>query len=66
MVESGSGNRLAELLTTEELADWLKVSPRTVRRWARDNEIPCLVMCGQWRFDRSAVTDWLQPSEVPE
>lgn len=31
---------MPELLTAEELADRLKVSPRTVKEWARAGRIP--------------------------
>ena len=31
---------MSELLTTEQLAEWLKLSPHTIRVWSRNGHIP--------------------------
>jgi excisionase family DNA binding protein len=43
------------LLTTEEVAAFLNVSPATVRRLARIGELPALRVGRQLRFDRAEV-----------
>jgi excisionase family DNA binding protein len=42
-------------LTTEELAGWLKVDPRTVRTLVAEKKIPVLKVGRVWRFTRVAV-----------
>jgi len=47
---------MSELLTTEELADRLKVKPATVRLWRRQGIIPAIQITGTvYRFDPAEV-----------
>jgi excisionase family DNA binding protein len=55
-----------ELLTVEQLADWLKLKPRTVRELVRERSrtnqlvpIPVIRVGRNVRFSRSAITEWL-------
>lgn len=32
--------RVAELMTTDELAAYLRVTPRTIKRWAKEEGLP--------------------------
>ena len=48
-----------ELLTLEEVADYLRVSERTVYDWANKGEIPCGKLGTAWRFKRSDVEKWV-------
>jgi excisionase family DNA binding protein len=41
--------------TTHELADRLRVSAKTVRRWLREGRITGLRTPGGWRFDATVV-----------
>jgi excisionase family DNA binding protein len=41
-----------ELLTIEEAADYLKLTPYTVRRYLREGKLPGLRVGGQWRIGR--------------
>jgi phage terminase Nu1 subunit (DNA packaging protein) len=51
-----------ELLTEQELADLLKVSVRTVRRWRAETTGPPVVWAGSHRprYWRSQVVRWLE------
>jgi phage terminase Nu1 subunit (DNA packaging protein) len=51
-----------ELLTEQELADLLKVSVRTVRRWRAEGTGPPVVWAGSHRprYWRSQVIRWLE------
>jgi excisionase family DNA binding protein len=49
----------ARLLTAEEVADWLAVTPTWVHEMARSGEIPAIKLGRYWRFSRSAIEDWL-------
>lgn len=51
---------MPELLTTEELARRLKISPHTVRIWSRDGKIPTVWLSSTVRrFDPEAVLSTL-------
>lgn len=52
-----------ELLTLEEVAEQLKVSPNTVRDWLRTGKIAGIKMGRLWRIKQSAIDDFLRKSE---
>lgn len=49
-----------EILTLEEVADYLRVSERTVYDWAQKAEIPCGKLGTSWRFRRSDIERWVE------
>jgi len=53
-----------EFVTVEELADLLKVNPRTIQRIVRRKEIPAIRVGRQWRFRREWVGEWLEKNTV--
>jgi len=50
---------MSEVLTTKQLAEYLKLSERSVYRLLERGEIPAVKVGGQWRFRKSAVDEWL-------
>ncbi|MBI9093418.1 MAG: PTS sugar transporter subunit IIA [Sphaerochaeta sp.] len=48
-----------DILTLQDVADYLKIVPKTVTRMIARNEIPCMKVAGQWRFKRSVIDLWL-------
>ena len=48
-----------ELLTTKELAQYLKVKPQTVLRKARKGELPAIRVGQRLRFNKKQVNRWL-------
>ncbi|MBI1928309.1 helix-turn-helix domain-containing protein [Candidatus Poribacteria bacterium] len=52
--------------TLDEVAKFLKVSPRTVRRLATKGEIPGRKIGNHWRFSPVAVHRWLAGEGVPK
>jgi excisionase family DNA binding protein len=48
-----------DIITLQEVADYLKIVPKTVTRMIGRNEIPCMKVAGQWRFKRSVIDMWL-------
>ncbi len=48
-----------ELLTTKELAQYLKVKPQTVLRKARNGELPAIRVGQRLRFNKKQVNRWL-------
>jgi len=47
-------------MTIEDLADYLKVTRRTIYDWLKHNKIPALKLVGQWRFKKDKIDDWLE------
>ena len=48
-----------EFFTAEELAELLKVSPRTIQRLVNRKELPAIRVGRQLRFRREWVDEWL-------
>ncbi len=53
-----------EFITVEELAERLKVNPRTIQRIIQRKELPALRVGRQWRFKREWVSEWLEKRTV--
>ena len=52
---------MTELLTTAQLAEWLKVRPSTVREWAKTGRIPEIQISAKVRrFDPAEVESALR------
>ncbi len=51
---------MAELLTLEEVAEYLRVTKKTVYRLLEKRSIPSLRVGHQWRFDKTAIDNWLR------
>lgn len=47
------------LLTPEDIADWLQVTPQWVHEMARTQQIPAIKLGRYWRFDQTTVEGWL-------
>ena len=48
-----------EILTVREVADFLKVTERTIYRLATEGQIPSFKVGGSWRFQRSDLIQWM-------
>ena len=49
------------LLTIQEVADWAKVSTKTVYRWISDNKIPAIRLGNRtYRIPEKAIIDYLK------
>ncbi|MEW6101202.1 MAG: helix-turn-helix domain-containing protein [Candidatus Omnitrophota bacterium] len=48
------------LMTIEELAEYLKVTRRTIYEWLKQNKIPAVKLVGQWRFRRDKIDNWIE------
>lgn len=45
-------------LTLKETAEYLRVHPMTVRRWALAGRMPCFKIGRQWRFSMKKLAEW--------
>ncbi len=50
---------MSELLTTIEIAEYLKLKPVTIRRKAKRGEIPSIRIGNRLRFDKKQIDRWL-------
>lgn len=48
-----------EILTLAEVAEYLKLSDKTVLKMVKNQEIPCAKIANQWRFSKPTLNDWL-------
>jgi excisionase family DNA binding protein len=48
-----------QMMTVEQLAELLQVSPRTIYRLLRGGDLPALRIGHNWRFDRRDISRWL-------
>jgi excisionase family DNA binding protein len=51
---------LPEFMTLSEVADYLRVTRKTVYRLLGKRKIPATLVGSRWRFERSAIEDWLR------
>ncbi|UYM15194.1 methylation-associated defense system helix-turn-helix domain-containing protein MAD1 [Endozoicomonas euniceicola] len=49
-----------EILTIKQVAEYLKVNERTIYKLASDEKIPAFKVGGSWRFQRSAIEEWIE------
>ena len=52
-----------EILTVKEIAEYLKLNPITIYRWANRGEIPCFKIGDEWRFRREMIMRWIEAHE---
>lgn len=48
-----------DVLNVEEAAEFLSVSPWTIREQARTGRLPARKIGKEWRFSRQALLEWL-------
>lgn len=55
------------LLTTRELADFLRVTPKTISKYRQLRLIPYMRLPrGKIRFDQKEILDWLKEQTINE
>jgi len=52
------------LMTIEDLSDYLKVTRRTIYDWLKHNKIPAVKLVGQWRFKKDKIDAWIEDSTL--
>lgn len=54
MIEAG-----LDILTLEEVANYLRVTKRTLYRLAQEGALPAFKLGGTWRFRRDELNQWI-------
>ena len=49
----------SEIMTLEEVAEYLKLKPQTIYTWAQEKKIPAAKLGKEWRFKRSMIDRWI-------
>jgi excisionase family DNA binding protein len=56
----------SEIMTLHEVAEYLKLSEKTVSRMAQEGRIPAQKLARQWRFQRDLINKWMaDPNAIP-
>jgi excisionase family DNA binding protein len=50
---------VAQIMTTNEIAEYLKLHPITVRKYASGSIIPATRIGGVWRFNKELIDQWI-------
>ena len=53
-----------EILTIKQVADFLKVTDRTIYRLAAAKKIPAFKVGGTWRFSRADIDLWIKQQSM--
>ena len=56
--------QVTELMTLKEVADYLRVTKKTIHRMLARRVIPAIKVGHQWRFDRTSIEVWLRQYSV--
>ena len=57
------GCEMAHIMTTKELAKYLKLHEITVCKYASEGRIPSIRIGRVWRFDKDAIDKWIGGQE---
>lgn len=53
-----------DILTLQEVAEYLKVDERTVYRMVKSKQLPAFKVRNQWRFKKDAIDKWIENHNV--
>ena len=48
-----------DVLTLEEVASYLRLTPQTIYKWAQEKRIPAAKLGKEWRFRKTIIDRWL-------
>ncbi len=51
-------NPINDIMTLEEVAEFLRLKPQTIYLWAQEKKIPAAKLGKEWRFRRSVIDKW--------
>lgn len=55
-----TSNSDGKILTIKQVADYLRVTERTIYRLAAGKQIPAFKVGGSWRFSRADIDSWIK------
>ena len=48
------------IMTIKQVAEYLKVSPRTIYKLVKEGAIPTFKIMNMWRFEQSQIDQWIR------
>jgi excisionase family DNA binding protein len=60
LATSSNEDNMPDMLTIAEVAKYLKLHELTVRRLAREGELPAFKVGRQWRIKRDLLENWIE------
>jgi repressor LexA len=54
----------SNILTLQEVAEYLKVDQRTLYRMVKSKQLPAFKVRNQWRFRKEAIDNWIEQSNI--
>jgi len=52
-----------EIMTSKEVAEYLKLNQITVCKYAAEGKIPAIRIGKVWRFDRELIEEWISGNQ---
>jgi len=59
-------DKFGDVLTIEELSDYLKIPKSTLYKLVREGKIPSQKIGRHWRFRKGAIDHWLEETRASE
>jgi excisionase family DNA binding protein len=50
---------LAQIMTTKEMAEYLRLHAITISKLAKEGKIPSFKIGSRWRFDKEVIDKWI-------
>ena len=57
---------MSEILTVQDVCEYLKIAKPALYRYVRSGELPGFKMGKMWKFDRQAIDNWVQTKLVED
>jgi excisionase family DNA binding protein len=57
--------RMPHIMTTKEIAEYLKLHEITICKYAAEGRIPAIRIGRVWRFDKNAIDKWIGEGTPP-
>lgn len=51
---------IPNIMTIKQVAEYLKVSPRTIYKLVKTGGIPTFKIMNMWRFEQSKIDQWIE------
>jgi excisionase family DNA binding protein len=55
---------MTELMTLKEVANYLRVTKRTMYRVLKEGRFPAIKVRRQWRFDKNSIDEWVRQNST--
>jgi excisionase family DNA binding protein len=55
-----------DIMTIREVANYLKMTEKTIYKLAKERKIPAFKVGGNWRFKKEAIDEWIEKNMYEE